>query len=228
MSDLDTAVEDELAPYITTNLCYGAKGFSPIAVQSAAHFVRHPREMRRVCMGDFSPWRLDKYLDSIVDCATQTDLYLSRIEPSANRIHFEGRTIIWTESSTAVTFSRPVWIIEKGADPAFGPTNRLEMQPQSRYQICRVEPIRLPSREQPLLLISRQPSEVEVAISTSDSGVTLRSGRHCDVEFSRPVCVLSNQDGRLHDWTYTLHLKAGVKYRVLDQCPDERPEPKGP
>ena len=226
--DLDVWVEEELAPYITTNVCYGAKGFSPIAVQSAAHFVRRPREMRRVGMGDFYPWRLERYLDSVVDCAGQTDLYLSRIEPSANRVHFEGRTVIWTDAPTTVDFSRPAWIIENAEDVRPDSTTRLEMRSQARYQVCRVKPIRFPSFNQPLFLISRRPSDAAVAISASSLGVTLRSDSQCDVEFSRPVCVSCDKSAQLHDWNYTLRLEAEVDYHVLAQCPDQRPEPESP
>ncbi len=107
----DLAFETGEAPLVATQLVYGVKGFSSIAVQTARHFIRHPTGAIYLGTGDHSPESLDLWLDVIERHATE-DLYVIAIDPPECTLHFEGRDTVWSDQDCRIELSRPACLAD--------------------------------------------------------------------------------------------------------------------
>src|ERR1700733_1177481 len=106
----DNGYEEQQARYIPGPVAYGAKGFSPIAVQSSLHFIRHPSGLYYTDLGQFPAAALEKYLDDIVSFFKEKALYITAVDPKNCEIRFEGKgePIIQPTTHCRVQFSRPL------------------------------------------------------------------------------------------------------------------------
>ncbi|MBT4816195.1 MAG: hypothetical protein HN742_09545 [Lentisphaerae bacterium] len=135
-SERDMAFERDQAPFIPGVVAHGAKGYSPISVQSSLHFLRHPTGLTYIGCGDFFRERLDHWLSTVCALATDTDVYVRRIVPVDAWVHVEGRDVIWAETSCTVNFAREGRVTEVGHDAGTARvTATLDMRRGQRYQI---------------------------------------------------------------------------------------------
>jgi hypothetical protein len=135
--EFDLAWEDGQAPYVLKNLAYGVKGYSPISVQSALHFIRRPTGLFYMEPGDFLPDRLDAWLDTVLAIATQDDLYITSIDPPDCRVHFEGLATVWADQDCTVEFSRPACLLAESGECQQHQVNKAQLPVHRRYQVVR-------------------------------------------------------------------------------------------
>jgi len=109
--EYDTAFESGEAPLVATQLVYGVKGLSSIAVQTARRFIRRPTGAIYLGTGDHAPENLHLWLDVIVQHVTE-DLYISAIEPPDCALHFEGRDIVRPDEDCRIELSRPACVAD--------------------------------------------------------------------------------------------------------------------
>lgn len=132
----DADYEEREAPFVPTNLVYGAKGLSPLAVQSCFGFLRRPTGLTYCEPGDFFPRQLDLWLDALRAIATYDGPVIRRIEPPNRWIRFTGQWTLWCDAACTVEFSRPVRVAADG-DPGPGaPVQILSMGPGTRYRVA--------------------------------------------------------------------------------------------
>ncbi len=112
---MDAAFEDGEAPFAAKALAYGFKGYSPMAVQSAAHFVRRPTGLNYFGAGDFFREQLDDWLATIRAIADERQPHIKSIEPGDAYVTFEGRDALRVDRPCRVVFSVPVCIGRGGA-----------------------------------------------------------------------------------------------------------------
>lgn len=135
--DKDRDFEEQEAPYIAGPIAYGAKGFSPIAVQSSLHFILRPSGLYYTDEGQFPAADLEKYLDTLVGVFKPTDLYLSDIDPASCWIRFEGATTMVSEGRCTVRFSRPMCVSELPDGKPAGAIQSLALKPEVHYKVTR-------------------------------------------------------------------------------------------
>jgi len=135
--DLDLAWEQGEAPYVAGALAHGVKGYSPISVQSAVHFLRRPTGLLYLGTGDFTPARLDEWLETVVALAREDDLYIAKIEPAECAVHFEGRSTIWADEDCTIELSRSAWLTDETGECQQHQVRRAQLVPERRYQILR-------------------------------------------------------------------------------------------
>ncbi len=129
--------EENEAPFIAGPIAYGAKGFSPIAVQSSIHFIRHPSGLYYTDEGQFPAADLEKYLDTLVSVFKKSDFYITDIDPQSCWIRFEGTVAMSSQGQCTVKFSRSACVTElPDGKPASG-TEKLAMKPEVRYKVSR-------------------------------------------------------------------------------------------
>jgi len=131
--------EEEEAPYIPGPIAYGAKGFSPVAVQSSLHFIRHPTGLYYTDLGQFPAAALEKYLDDIVAVFKEKDLYITTLDPKNCGIRFEGKEepIIQSTELCSVQFSRPVCLVQLPNGKPVSSTKSVALDPAARYKLLR-------------------------------------------------------------------------------------------
>ncbi len=144
-AELDLPWEEGLAPLVGTNLCYGVKGISPVAVQSAAHFIRRPTGLMYLGTGDFLPDELDAWLDTVVALATEDELYVTAIEPADRRLHFAGRDGLRVDEGCTITLSRPACLLDEAGECLAHQVETVALSPDTRYRL--VTKCRCRSRE---------------------------------------------------------------------------------
>jgi hypothetical protein len=128
--------EDE-AVYAPAPIAYGAKGFSPIAVQSSLHFIRHPSGLFYVEAGTFPASAMGRYIDTIDADVKQADLYVTNIEPETCVVQFEGSAIMSSKARCTVKFSCPVCVVQlENGKPAAG-IEDFTLEPGVRYKVSR-------------------------------------------------------------------------------------------
>ena len=139
--DMDASWEEGEAPFThgAGTLGYGAKGYSPIAVQSAAHFWRKPTDLHYIGMGDFPPDWLDDYIPALRAVAEQDDFYIAAIEPGDRKVHFVRTNIIWAHKPCVVRFSAPADVSRLDGTRLKESVRHLEMEAGGRYRIERAK-----------------------------------------------------------------------------------------
>jgi len=105
--DLGVAFEQGEAPYAGRNVAYGFKGYSPLAVQSARHFVRRPTGLDYFGTGDFFPQRLDEWLATLRAIVDERERHITRVEPPTAFVCFRGRDTLSCETACMITLSTP-------------------------------------------------------------------------------------------------------------------------
>jgi len=134
-AELDLPWEEGLAPLVGTNLCYGVKGISPVAVQSAAHFIRRPTGLMYLGTGDFLPDELDAWLDTVVALATEDELYVTAIEPADRRLHFAGRDRLRVDEDCTITLSRPACLLDEAGECLAHQVKTVTLLAHTRYRL---------------------------------------------------------------------------------------------
>ena len=135
--DMDVDYETGQAPYAAKNVVYGVKGYNPIAVQSSLHFIRRPRGLFYFGVGDFLPDRLSAWASILREIATEDDLYITSIRPSATKIHFEGRATFWSDAECRITFSRTACVVESNSSKRMDGVRQMRLSPRRRFRLLR-------------------------------------------------------------------------------------------
>ncbi len=130
----DTAFETGEAPLVATQLVYGVKGFSSIAVQTARHFIRRPTGAFYLGTGDHSPENLDLWLDVIVRHATE-DLWVTAIDPPDCALHFEGRDTVRADEDCRIELSRPACVADVEGRCLAHQVTAADLSGETRYRL---------------------------------------------------------------------------------------------
>ncbi len=134
--DKDKVYEENEAPFVAGPVAFGAKGFSPIAVQSMRHFLRHPSGLYYAEAGTFPIPALEKYMHTIAALMKQDDLYVTSIDPSSCWVKFEGQATMHSDNRCVVKISRRACLTPlPGGKPESGDTFTLD--PGVRYELSR-------------------------------------------------------------------------------------------
>ncbi|HWB84117.1 MAG TPA: hypothetical protein VG675_08260 [Bryobacteraceae bacterium] len=128
--------EDEAA-YSPAPIAFGAKGFSPIAVQSSIHFVRHPSGLYYVEAGTFPASAMGKYIDTINADVKQADLYVTNIQPETCVIQFAGKATMQSKARCTVKFSRSACITPLPNGKPTGGLKEFTLEPGTQYNVSR-------------------------------------------------------------------------------------------
>lgn len=139
----DRAFEEDETPYSAGTMGYGAKGFDPIPVQSAIHFVEHPTGLTHTDASDFPERELDQWIETEKNVMAHKDLYVTDIEPAACWVDFPKVGIMETDTPCAVHFSRPLCISEAADRQAGQMVQQISTKPKVAYRLareCRAEP----------------------------------------------------------------------------------------
>ena len=207
--DIDASFEMNDRAFVAHNVCYGAKGLSPISVRSARHFVCQPTGFAYVEPGDFFPGQQEFWLQTVVDIADKDGLYIRRIEPSTCLVNFEGRTTIWAKEACQVEFSVPTWVIAESGSVPNASVRDLSLKPNRRYQLCSILPVEVHPGK--LYIVDAKPSNAAITCTAPDR---IRANVACEVEFSHPIDVLDFRGRVLKTNSFKLKLEAGVEYEL--------------
>lgn len=132
----DRSFEDDEAPFVAGPIAYGAKGFSPIAVQTMRHLLVHPSGLYYAEAGTFPTAALEKYMETIALLMKQDDLYLTNFEPATCSVKFEGLSTIHSDSRCTVKFSHPACVTPlPGGKPE--KRDQVTLDPGVRYQLSK-------------------------------------------------------------------------------------------
>lgn len=136
---IDNGYEEQQALYIPGPIAYGAKGFSPVAVQSSLHSIRKPSGLYYTDLGQFPAAALEKYLDDIVSVFKEKDLYITAVDPKDCAISFEGKDmpIIQPTEHCNVQFSRPVCLAQLPDGKPVSSVKSMALDPKARYKLSR-------------------------------------------------------------------------------------------
>jgi hypothetical protein len=133
--DLDYEFRE--TPYITKNIIYGSKGYSPVSVQSAVNFLRKPTGFIYYDLGDFFPNQLEQWIDDLIAIGTQSDVYITNIDPEDCLVHFEEKNIIKVDVPCTVDFSKEVSLMRDEDKSTKITAKSFDLAPEHKYELVK-------------------------------------------------------------------------------------------
>lgn len=131
---LDVAQEVGETPLVGTQLAYGVKGYSPIALRTARGLVREPTGLWYLGTGDHMPELLDEWLATMVEHA-RDGLRITAIEPEETWLHFEGRDTVYADAECRIELSEPATIADEAGEPLATGVTEYDLRAGTRYRL---------------------------------------------------------------------------------------------
>ncbi len=135
---LDLPQESGETPLIGTQVAYGVKGYSSIAVCTARGFVREPTGLWYLGTGDHSPELLGEWLATMLEHA-RDGLRITAIEPEETWLHFEGRDTLYADADCRIGLSEPATIANDGGVVLASNVTEAHLRAGVRYRVTEEE-----------------------------------------------------------------------------------------
>lgn len=130
----DLSFETGEAPLYGTQLAYGVKGYSSIAVRTGIGFIREPTGLLYLGTGDHFPDTMDQWLATVIAHASD-GLRITSVDPEDTWLHFEGRDTLYADANCRIEVSEPACLADVDGGCIVHQATAFELEAGTRYRL---------------------------------------------------------------------------------------------